>query len=58
MEDKRTQEGLQVDKNRGFARFYSTVTRSGHERMVQIARGPRRSRMGSMKRALTSPRTP
>jgi hypothetical protein len=48
----------QVSKNRGFARFYSPVTRRIAKLAVQMARGPRRSRTGSIKMALTRPRTP
>jgi hypothetical protein len=51
-------EEPQVRKNRGFPRFYSKVTTSKQNHTAQMARGPRRSRMGSIKIALTSPSTP
>jgi hypothetical protein len=57
-ESKTTPEDPQVSKNRGFARLYFTVTKPKTKRAAQMARGPRRSRMGSMKIALMRPRTP
>lgn len=51
-------EGPQVRKNRGFPLFYFTVTTSKQNHTAQMARGPRRSRTGSIKIALMSPRTP
>jgi hypothetical protein len=56
--EKGSLERPQVRKNRGFARFYLTVIRSKALQAVQMARGPRRSRTGSIKMALTRPRTP
>src|SRR5258708_22966145 len=48
----------QVPKNRGFPGFYSAVSTWKAIRKDQMARGPRSSRTGSIKIALTSPRTP
>jgi hypothetical protein len=58
LKEEESPEDPQVSKNRGFACFYSTVTSSKANHAPQMARGPRRSRAGSMKRALKKPRTP
>ena len=53
-----TPRSPQVKENRSFLKSYPIVTWPEILQMTQMARGPRKSRMGSRKRALSSPRTP
>src|SRR5262245_51933597 len=51
-------KGLQIVGNTDLTRSYLRVSLPPAQRGLQIARGPRRSRMGSKRIAVRSPRTP